>query len=472
MAGQSFEFGLTRRATLAVLCGGGVSRGSAGVIREAWAAEQRGDYEAARVGYESAMQDREQVGAAHEGLMRVALALHDWAGAAKAYERAKIALGGQGTHWQTLAGRRHFADGDFVVAERHFRSALHQDERYAEALMGLSMVYDTMSRDVEAQQIRQAALNSRPDHRVIRAEWARGLANRNAKLTGLSEALAQMDRSQEEAKRLNAEIEGLRALGDRELWKRNRVSRDSEVKLSRVGSPVFQRYYGVPVVIHGKRLVLKLDSGHEGVRMARRTAKRLGLEQLEPEGGPAIRHLATAMTLGGWAFENVPVDVVERTSDQEGTINPEVFRPLIVTLDWPHYRMRLEERTNEGVPVGLRRIARRAGVLMLPVQLEKREPRLFAVQMGLYSNTIEPGIAPGEPVTDRQAPDYADYRQMLVKFAGVSYGGAEFNRAPHEVLWKQTGVQVVGRLCLEVLRAFRTTIDYRHGAIRFEAAVQ
>ncbi len=325
---------------------------------------------------------------------------------------------------------------------------------------------------------------------------------------------------------LNAAIKGIESneKGSCEL-----VSPVTEAKLPMAGiSPLgaSDRVYevGLGVEINGKKKRLEIDTGASGLWLTSSVAKSAGLvPEFETKvngigdngaAGSFVTHVDD-IKIGKMEFRNCQVRVLEagneleKTTDIDGLIGPDVFRDYVVTLDTPGMEVRLgplpprpgdqtattaslATSDSEATPVAAAESAKdryiapemkdwtpvfRSGhLLILPTMIGNAPVKLFIVDSGSAQTLISMDAAREvAQVSGMTAPTVkglnGEVQKVLVAdkvtmgFAGLHQVVGGVTSIDTTAISRGTGVGISGFLGFPTLRELVISIDYRDSLV-------
>lgn len=406
---------------------------------------------------------------------------------------------------QTAAGLAAYRRGDLPSAEDHYRQALQLDKDYAGALYGLASINNMLSRFQTARGFVLSAYRSSPTDPLLmlaRANTLKGAEH----IAALQEALALLDPESDDARRLSAHIADDVAAGGRKLRRLVSPYERSTVKLSTIFSgPSTPRGAFIRVQLNGRHnLRLMLDTGASGISIAPKSAESAGLNLLGEKSREAkgigdrpaqssYSYIAPEIRIGDVVFADYPVSAFRaaKSSDTDGFIGADVFKPFLVTIDFPKMEMSLEPRsTGPGAedqpvdaisppPAGFHRAFRFGNHLTLPTQINSGKPSLFLIDSGAAANLLDTEIGSLSTGVHRDDRTRVGGVQGTVNqtsrtdrvslfFAGFRQDSAGLIAISLEKTSDDIGIALGGILGWPVLSHLSLTIDYQQGLVHFE----
>lgn len=335
-----------------------------------------------------------------------------------------------------------------------------------------------------------------PNDSDIKHAWL-GVVQPAHEITGIADGLATM-------KDLDADTR--KKAGDRMRDMMSLLSENSEtckvlptqasavLPLQRIASdPSHIQGYRVEVKFPQTTTGLQIDTASSGMYISKALADKNGL-QSQADDPPGTVHL-DHVQIGPLEFRDCIVGVTDAgfPDGSEGFIGTDMFAQYLITLNQPAEKMRLDPLPEEaGVLPGDRTkiaetpefqgytpVYHRREYLLVPVVLNQKMQRLFAVDTGIQLSTMTPEVAHGISTTKigftnslqtksgTSAQVYRDRFAFRYANLEVTEGGV-LEYAPANID-QNTGMDVAGLLGFDMLHTMVLHLDYRDGLVKFEA---
>lgn len=302
------------------------------------------------------------------------------------------------------------------------------------------------------------------------------------------------------------------------------------------------RAFGLEVKLNDHAARLQIDTGAGGLMVSRSVAERAGLQQFsrqEVEGvgdkGTKASYTAYAdhIQIGGLEFQDCQIEVLDARNvvDSDGLIGMDVFSQFLVTLDYPMRKLTLgplPRRPDETTPAarslntsspgdsgsGAAASGNAAGAaespkpgansshlphnryiapemkdwelvyrvhhhLMMPTLLNDKVTKLFILDTGAFSTTIQPDVAREVTKVHRNenlrvngisgdvakvyTADDIDFKLGHVEQKSRDVVAFEMPR-----ISRNTGLEVAGLIGITTLGQMTVKIDYRDGLVKFD----
>jgi tetratricopeptide (TPR) repeat protein len=269
--------------------------------------------------------------------------------------------------------------------------------------------------------------------------------------------------------------------------------------------------YKLAVAFDKSKASLRLDTAASGVIITRALAD--ANEFTSAPGAPAGTVHVDKLKIGPLEFKDCSVAVSETpfADKADGFIGTDIFAFALIDLDQPAGRLTLSQlpaqpallpgnrpgsnatnaatqagQANSAAPLpaeleGFTPIYHRQQFLLVPVVLDGRAQRLFALDSGIRLSTLSSEVAHSVSATrvnfmnavqttsGSTIPIYRDAFDL--QFASLNL--------PHQshilefdpvVIQRSSGIQIAGLLGFDILQSVRMQIDYRDGLIKFTSA--
>jgi tetratricopeptide (TPR) repeat protein len=266
--------------------------------------------------------------------------------------------------------------------------------------------------------------------------------------------------------------------------------------------------FGLEVKLNGHDVHLEIDTGASGLAISRTVAKRAGLKQVgeaeisgigDQKASKGYQALVDSIRIGGIEFKNCVVSVIDSPNviDVDGLIGMGVFSQFLVTLDYPGHKLLLDSlpprpgesgtaapalntvgEVGAGSPFSAAAVGqpgtssaapefrdryvapemkdythvyRIGSKLLLPVRLNDKANRLFAIDTGSWETTLS------------------------VQAGDVTFRFAQLSERDHHVytfdtsnISREMGMEISGFLGSTTLELLTIHIDYRDGLVKFD----
>ena len=374
------------------------------------------------------------------------------------------------------------------------KSALSADPCYARAhlIRSRALRIDSMHASERAEI--QKAYDIDPSEPDIRHAWLSTVSPAN-EIEGIDQGLATM-------KDLDAETRQKAQNSMREMLPLLSEDTDTCKILPSVESATLplQASYLDPKHVDGYRLEVQLpqtktklevDTAASGIYITRALADQNGL-QASPDDPPGTVH-ADSVRIGPLEFRNCIVGVSDApfSGKMDGFIGTDMFASYLITLNQPQSKLVLEplprlpgilpgDRPNLPEFRDFARVYHRQQFLLVPVMLNSKTSRLFALDTGIRFSTMTSEVAHSvsttkinftntvQTVSGSKLQEYRDSFNM--QFANISLEHQshvlEFDPSAIE---EHTGLQIAGMLGFDMLHSLVLHLDYRDGLVRVEA---
>lgn len=241
---------------------------------------------------------------------------------------------------------------------------------------------------------------------------------------------------------------------------------------------------------------VRIDTAASGLYISRALADANGFQHAS--GAPANTVQVDSVHIGPLEFRNCIVGVSDEPFPDkiDGFIGTDIFAAYLITLDYPEAKLELAPlppitgQQDSMVP-GDRFIApdmhdyaavyHRRQYLLVPVMLNKKERRLFALDSGMRLSTMTPAVAHSIsktklnftnslPTTSgatvqvyRDGFDFQFANLSLDNQSGIlQYDSAAINQ--------NAGMEVAGLLGFDMLHSLVIHMDYRDGLVKFDSS--
>lgn len=238
---------------------------------------------------------------------------------------------------------------------------------------------------------------------------------------------------------------------------------------------------------------LRVDTAASGFYISRAMAEANGMQHAI--GDPADTVRATLIRIGPVELHDCMVGVTDQpfTDRTDGFVGTDVFASDLITLDFPAGRLNLAplppakdaipgDRIAAGELRSYAPLYHRHQFLLVPVTLDNRERRLFALDSGIRITTMTPEVAHiisktkvnfTNPVQTTSGATLQVYRDRFdFQFADLtlnSQGGIlQFDPA---TINQSAGMQIAGMIGFDMLGSLVIHLDYRDGLAKFESTM-
>lgn len=254
--------------------------------------------------------------------------------------------------------------------------------------------------------------------------------------------------------------------------------------------------YQLDVQLPRKNAKLIVDTAASGLYISRALADENGFQSTPNEPQNMVR--IDTLHIGPLEFHDCLVGVSNTPfpNKGDGFIGTDVFAPYLISLDYPVGKLSLAPlpalpSQQESILPLDRYIApemsnytpvyHRRQFLLVPVMLNSRERRLFALDSGMLMSTMTSEAAhlvsstrmnftnPVKTVGGGTLQIYRDHFDF--QFANVSFDNqAQILEFDPSIINENAGFEVAGLIGFDMLRRLTTHMNYRDGLIRFDVA--
>jgi tetratricopeptide (TPR) repeat protein/predicted aspartyl protease len=318
-------------------------------------AYRTGKFDAAVEDYGAALQKDPTSADAYAGLARVYLKQER---IQTAYETARkgVSQAPDSATAHTALGEVYFRQGRMEDCEKEFLKGVNATHPEARAYLGLTRLYDAYSLYAHAKKSLDKAYALDPKDPDIRRRWMQTLS-RAERIRSLEDYLSSSTNDDDETR--GALHRYLDLLKQREKEPRScklvsKLTATETALKPMLIDPTHFHGYGLEVKVNGYSSRLLLDTGASGLLIGKKMAEKTGIQQLVSSklGGIGDKGLADAyvgyadsIKIGDLEFQNCLVEVSEKRSvlDDDGLIGADVFSHYLVTIDFPHQKLKLQE---------------------------------------------------------------------------------------------------------------------------------
>jgi tetratricopeptide (TPR) repeat protein len=236
---------------------------------------------------------------------------------------------------------------------------------------------------------------------------------------------------------------------------------------------------------------LQLDTAASGLYISRALADLNGFQRaLEAPVGTVQ---AETVQIGSLEFHDCMVGVSESPfpGKVDGYIGTDILASYLVTIDGPAQKLKLDpmppqpgvlpgDRLNSEELAGYEPVYHRRQYLLVPVTLDNKARKLFALDTGMRLSAMDSETAHSvsaikvnftNPLTTKSGSPAQVYRDNFdFQFAGLSVnqkGGSILAFEP-AAIDHNTGFDVAGMLGFDMLGQLVMHLDYRDGLVKFE----
>ncbi|HLG95690.1 MAG TPA: aspartyl protease family protein [Bryobacteraceae bacterium] len=404
-----------------------------------------------------------------------------------------------------FSGEVLFRRGDFDQAETEFKRATQLDPNYALAWWGLARVNECSSMAKTAvENYRRAYTLAPKDPRILRS-WATHIAGQEqAEALANYASMAGRNASDVDREDLEQRLQFARAARGRSFTVLASAYKHTDIPLAPlVNEKNNLRTYGLAVNVNGTLLNLVLDTGANGIVIARKTAERAGVARISdavmrgfgdsarPSAG--YRGVAGHVRIGDIEYRDPLISVADQDTVglADGLIGTNMFSEFLITLDFSAKILRLDPlpgyhpgdavTQDRSVPPGLEHAARvyRFGhLLLLPTRVNGSREGLFVIDTGADRSLISYDLAAEVTKLSQDSRMHFSgingrvidlYRtgDLVLQFAGFEQKSPGMSSIDTFDQSRRVGTEISGFLGLPVLDLFALTIDYRDGLVNF-----
>jgi tetratricopeptide (TPR) repeat protein len=254
--------------------------------------------------------------------------------------------------------------------------------------------------------------------------------------------------------------------------------------------------YHLEVQLSRKNAKLIVDTAASGLYISRALANENGFQPVPNEPQNMVR--IDTLHVGPLEFHDCLVGVSDTPfpNKGDGFIGTDVFAPYLISLDYPAGKLTLAplpalpSQKENSLPLdryiapemsNYTAIYHRQQFLLVPVMLNNRERRLFALDSGMRMSTMTSEAAhlvsstrvnftnPMPTVGGGKVQIYRDHFDF--QFANVSFDNqAQILEFDPSAIDENAGFEIVGLIGFDMLHGLTTHMDYRDGLIRFDVA--
>ncbi len=248
--------------------------------------------------------------------------------------------------------------------------------------------------------------------------------------------------------------------------------------------------YKLEVGLPNGKLLLGVDTAASGVYLSRAVAQANGFKS-RPGDPPGTVH-ADSLQIGPLTLRDCLVGVSETPFPGKGAgmIGTDLFGSYLVTLNLPEAKLELsplppakgvlpEDRLASEQLRGWTPVYHRQQFLLLPVTLNGKERRLFALDSGIRMSTMAPSLAHlvsstqrgfTNPMTTTSGSTYQVYRDGFdFEFANLLLRSRTgVLQLDPTAIDQRTGMEIGGTLGFDILHTAVLRLDYRDGLVKVE----
>lgn len=237
---------------------------------------------------------------------------------------------------------------------------------------------------------------------------------------------------------------------------------------------------------------LQLDTASSGLYISRALAEQNGFERALD--APVGTVQAPVVQIGPLEFRDCMVGVSELPfpGKADGFIGADMLASYLVTIDGREQKLKLDplppqpggvlpgDRVRSGELAGFEPVYHRRQYLLVPVELNNKTRKLFALDTGMRMSAMDPGTAHlvsdmkvnfTNPLPVKSGQPVQVYRDHFdLAFAGLSMDRptGSILAAEPTVIDHNTGLDVAGVLGFDVLGPLTVRLDYRDGLVKLE----
>jgi predicted aspartyl protease len=261
-----------------------------------------------------------------------------------------------------------------------------------------------------------------------------------------------------------------------------------------------RRGFGLKFSMNGSRpITLLLDTGAAGIVIHRKAAERSGIDSIggftihgtcDKGGRESHAGIAETCSFSQLKFQNCIVTVIEakHALDVDGLVGTDYFARYLVELDFQNCRMRLTPHPelpsnslgyDRTLTPGFTPVLRFGHSLMVLTRVNDAEPALFLIDTGSSQSAIDRTFA--SEITSVHSDDTHRVRgisgrvdkvfeagEVWIHFAGFRQKNIRLTAYDLNHIGQHSPVRRAGILGMQILNAFRLTLDYRNGQVKFE----
>ncbi|MGB9415934.1 MAG: aspartyl protease family protein, partial [Acidobacteriaceae bacterium] len=254
--------------------------------------------------------------------------------------------------------------------------------------------------------------------------------------------------------------------------------------------------YQLDVQLPRKNAKLIVDTAASGLYISRALADENGFQPVPNEPQNMVR--IDTLHIGPLEFHDCLVGVSDTPfpDKRDGFIGTDVFAPYLISLDYPAGKLTLAplpalpSQQESVVPLdryiapemsNYTPIYHRHQFLLVPVVLNNRQRRLFALDSGMRMSTMTSEAAhlisstrmnftnSVQTVGGGTLQIYRDHFDF--QFANVSFDNqAQVLEFDPSAIDENAGLEIAGLIGFDMLQGLTTHMDYRDGLIRFDVA--
>ncbi len=250
--------------------------------------------------------------------------------------------------------------------------------------------------------------------------------------------------------------------------------------------------YKIEVQFPKSKAKLQIDTAASGMFVSRALAEANGLEYAA--GAPPGTVHVDRVQIGPLEFHDCTVGVSDTpfAGKGDGFISTDMFAQYLITLDNAAGKLTLSPLPAQAgvvpgdrvVPAGLEDytpVYHRKQFLLVPVDVNRKGRRLFALDSGIRLSSMAPSIAhavsttkvnftnPIQTVSGSTLQVYRDNFDFAFARQTVDRQGHILEMDP-SAIGRATGVEVGGLLGFDMLHSMIMHLDYRDGLVKFESS--